>query len=469
MSTDPKSNNEKSSGCYDISKAPTSSQMDKVIREIRTCKKGIGLILTTTGINLRNDLEILEKKIPTTIDQKIKHESCYEDEKVKAPKKMERLTFEKPLEKPKVLRKFRPPISKYRQKQTEAIIEVQTEKNTRIKDETLIQTQTEVKIEIQNETIIKTQVNTETEIALTEIKNEFKKEPEAKEEIIYFDQVCATELISQKKYLTTSATSSKEPPIAKFFMINAWLAKQQENRCEKYSSVLRKMLTRESLVCTYKCMSKYCSYVTMSTKNFEKHLDCHEKSGEANEYLYFCPYCPYEGNSKTDITSHYREAHDYDKFQCGYCFYRSASCESCWEHCKTHHCKHSKTIPIVYECPLKDAIDNSATRVLLKAKRAKHVKKIQCSREFKIKENYKFILNYFSPHLVCSAGFYLVDRFFDHVLDEHKLDLKAGRDRQTQNGLQEFLNDFHNNKVGKFECLYCDYGTDFRRECLFIS
>lgn len=250
-------------------------------------------------------------------------------------------------EKPKVLRKFVPEKSKYR-KQYEASKEVKAGTVTKLGTESGKKTEATFKTEI-------------------EIK---KEQPNIRDQIF--------EEGEEESSMSHLAAIPNEPlPISKFHKINAWLARQQGNRCVKYSSTLHKMLTRESLISTFKCMAKFCSYATISKRNFNKHLDFHEKSGDSTEFLYFCPYCLFEGNSNSDLIDHYRD-HDFDKFQCGYCFYRSASDESCWEHCKKHHCKNRQTENIVYECPLEFAPDNKATRSLLEINREKYVKKIHC-------------------------------------------------------------------------------------------
>lgn len=168
---------------------------------------------------------------------------------------------------------------------------------------------------------------------------------------------------------------------SKFHLINPWLARQKPNHCSKDSQTLLKMLTRENLICTFKCMAKCCSYATISRKNFSKHLECHQKAESFTEFLYFCPYCLFEGESILDILEHYRD-HAYEKFQCGKCFYRSVSHESCWEHFKSFHLKDSESETKIYECPLESGPINKGTLSLLKSLREENVKQIVCTCKY---------------------------------------------------------------------------------------
>lgn len=262
-------------------------------------------------------------------------------------------TLSKPI---KILKKFKPAISKHKlQKEKEDNAEAESKpepEDIKSSITKVLETGTDIKTEAV--------VKTENEEDKMQIKTED-----------FNDDYC--EIDDQEPL------SSGEQSTSKFHLINAWLAGYQENRCIKYSNTLRKMLKYESLICTFKCMSKSCSYATTSKKNFIKHLNFHEQSGESTEFLYLCPYCLFEGCTKSDIIDHYRD-HDYDKFQCGYCFYRSATDEASWEHCKKHHRKNLNMKQKVYECPLEKAPDNNSTRSVLESAREKYVKKLQCPR-----------------------------------------------------------------------------------------
>lgn len=227
--------------------------------------------------------------------------------------KTETHSFKQEKPKPKPLKKFRPPISKYRLKEMEA-------------------------------------VSTKT-----------AENPDS-------------EKLSPSKSVTASA-----PAVSKFLLMNAWLARTSPEHCVKNSISLQKMLTKPSLISTFKCLSQSCSYTTLSQRNFQRHLKLHEEEN-GSEFLLFCPYCLFKGESSSELLNHYTE-HAHDKYQCGYCFYRSASSSSCWEHVKTHH---SREPFIIYECPLENSkVFDVEQRVELS--RSKHVHPLKCSSKKRTK------------------------------------------------------------------------------------
>lgn len=140
---------------------------------------------------------------------------------------------------------------------------------------------------------------------------------------------------------------------SKFYQINAWLARRQSSRCVKQTSVLTKMLVKSSLIATFKCMSRSCSYTTTDGENFKAHLDYHGSIQLFDEFLYFCPYCFFKGISTSDLIDHYQTFHINDKYQCGYCFYRAADSQSCWEHVRKFHAQEPS---LIFDTPLKKAV-----------------------------------------------------------------------------------------------------------------
>lgn len=189
--------------------------------------------------------------------------------------------------------------------------------------------------------------------------------------------ILESEPVAAKAIPVRSSKSEDELHSGKFHSINAWLAKTQSSWCFKYKSTLVKMLRKEGLISTYKCMAKRCSYTTISKENFRKHLEYHDTMSVTSEFVFLCPYCFFKGDSPDALMNHY-EKHLFDKFQCGYCFYRSASDHSCWEHVKTHHQLES---PIVYECPLENFVDNAMYRLKLEDKRRRNISPLACSSE----------------------------------------------------------------------------------------
>jgi hypothetical protein len=167
--------------------------------------------------------------------------------------------------------------------------------------------------------------------------------------------------------------------IFEFKLVNAWLASKNSSWTSKNMKSLRKMMSKESLISTYKCMGEFCSYVTTSERNFSKHLDCHEESSEIQRFWLNCPYCFFVAESSKSLLKHYREQHQHDKYQCGDCFYRSVNTSSCWEHIQSHH--KSQSIGIL-ECPLVEKPKIISTHVRLIYKRKKFVSQLPCSSKY---------------------------------------------------------------------------------------
>lgn len=169
------------------------------------------------------------------------------------------------------------------------------------------------------------------------------------------------------------------PLMSSFLSINSWMAQTQLSWYCKATSALKLMLEKRNLIATFKCMSKYCSYTTTSPRNFATHLGHHEAAADVMDFLYYCPYCFFKCDAISDLLNHY-EKHMNDKFQCGYCFYRSVDEQSCWEHVKQHH---PNDPPLVYECPLEEISLDDKAYSRLNSLRKKFVSPLQCSRKRK--------------------------------------------------------------------------------------
>lgn len=225
-------------------------------------------------------------------------------------------------------------------------------------------------------------------------------------------------------------------PLAKFQLINAWLARKHSNWCIKNSSVFKNMRTKKGLISTYKCMAKTCSYTTTSPKNFGKHIRCHEDTSNDIAFLYYCPYCFFTGSSGEKLLDHYIECHNHDRFQCGYCFYRSADSHSCWEHCITFHADLPR---IVYECPLELVPNTETTKLRLKENRQRFVLPLHCS--------------------ICSLQFFLIDPYENHIKQHISVpDINS----TAINDFKMYEKKLVNNQIGRYECLFCEYGTNQR-------
>jgi hypothetical protein len=152
------------------------------------------------------------------------------------------------------------------------------------------------------------------------------------------------EMSTSSKLHPKSPVDSRQ--LSKLHHINAWFARTQKSWCVKNRNVLACMKTKNSLVSTFKCMATNCSYTTIDAGNFAEHLSCHKKQEDNDPFLYFCPYCFFRSDSDSSAGSsdpaaklihHYENYHRYDKAQCGLCFYRSAEAQSTWEHMEECH------------------------------------------------------------------------------------------------------------------------------------
>ncbi|CRK99040.1 CLUMA_CG012069, isoform A [Clunio marinus] len=239
---------------------------------------------------------------------------------------------------------------------------------------------------------------------------------------------------------TATVTKSEDPnTFSDFAQMNAWLARKKSDWCVKLSISLNKMLTKEGLIATHKCMVKCCSYTSISQKNFVKHLLCHEANG-TKDFIYFCPYCFFNGKSSSQLMEHYN-LHKFDKYQCGYCFYRSCEEQSCYEHHKMFHVEHPLKI---YECPLEtfmEKLTNEQAYELVQ-NRQQFIQPMTCSS--------------------CDLNFYLIDAYENHMEQHARLEIKSE---------ENVVNDFTIYKklqleavVGLFQCLFCTFGCEGRDE-----
>lgn len=250
----------------------------------------------------------------------------------------------------------------------------------------------------------------------------------------------------------------KIPAVSKYVYVNAWLAKQQATWCSKYTEVLLKMLKKDSLIATYKCMVKTCSFTTISPENFEKHICFHEKSLLLKEFLYYCPYCFIVEHSAASLMAHY-QTHLKDKYSCSVCFYRSAEESSCFEHMKFHH---SNCSPVIFECPLDGATRDEMTLMMLKYHRREFVTGIKCSGKF-VKHLMHDPNTSISLFPACNLLFYLLD-----VFDAHMREHASKKDADITADMNVFKLNVMNNKVGMFQCLSCEFGTESRSESLHL-
>ena len=147
----------------------------------------------------------------------------------------------------------------------------------------------------------------------------------------------------------------------------------------KYEVSCMKMLEKNSLFATYKCMGFTCSYFTSSEHMFYGHLKLHQQNhlcDYPDTYL-FCSYCSLTFEKIKDLLNHIKEIHQHDKYQCSHCFYRSCEVQSCSVHMDIYHSKQeSKT---VLECEIENVpIDIDGLFEKLIENRLKYVAPLRC-------------------------------------------------------------------------------------------
>lgn len=191
------------------------------------------------------------------------------------------------------------------------------------------------------------------------------------------DSQPANSTINDEQVKVREEKTDTEVEKPKHHTINAWISSKNPKWIVKNSTALKEMMTKEGLISTYKCMEVSCSYTTIAKKNFKKHLSLHECQTKPNKNLYCCPYCFFKGQCCDHLIDHYSSYHQHDKFQCAFCFYRTADSDTCWQHGLSRHSN-----SLIYECPLEGAPFDEKAEARLQKKQKIFVKPLQCSSEF---------------------------------------------------------------------------------------
>lgn len=282
--------------------------------------------------DIRKSVDQLREEISSQGLSQGKSAKCFQDDDEEEILPLDIDDKKEAMHEAKVLRKFRPPISKYKVPPLDS-----------------------------------TEDMAEDEILTAPVPMEVTEAEGVNECVEQFTIVEPDSILEIFENLTPSDVQFRE--------INSWLARSYPNRSTKLPISFFKMLKTEALLSTYKCMVKFCSYTTISERNFQKHLNCHLAATSEIEFLFHCPYCCFNGTSTEALIVHYK-SHQHDKYQCQYCFYRSCNQESCWEHVQKFH---SPPV-IVYECPLEEKPRDRIER--LNRHRLNFVIPLKCSSKF---------------------------------------------------------------------------------------
>jgi hypothetical protein len=187
---------------------------------------------------------------------------------------------------------------------------------------------------------------------------------------------------------------------------------------EKYDVAYRNMVKKYPLIALFKCMGKKCSYAADDPCKMLNHLAIHdhdmkirsekikhkykiemhnavnthernklkEKESEdlhaIRDYFLCCSYCQIIAKDSKSLVHHINDIHRKDIYQCGFCFFRSCSKETCLAHWEMSH---KNKLILIYECLGKDKLQLARNKVMgrLLEKRKIHVVPLICKGKFR--------------------------------------------------------------------------------------
>lgn len=243
-------------------------------------------------------------------------------------------------DRPKVIKKFRPPTSHYRKVVATAGVKgeitLDNETLSPVSEAAADAVLSVEKVNLKNETLFEAR-------AEEVLSDERPASSYIKESSSDLKAVLKPENLQNTKIVPISL----DVRMSNFMAMNPWAARaiSTDAPVKSYLS-LKKMLCREGLISTFKCMGKSCSFTSICATVFKAHLEFHEQASLERNFLYCCPYCVFKGDSSENLLRHYF-LHYQDKYQCGYCFYRAADKQTAWEHGNTYHRNKENKI---YEC-----------------------------------------------------------------------------------------------------------------------
>lgn len=133
--------------------------------------------------------------------------------------------------------------------------------------------------------------------------------------------------------------------------LRPWLKKRTLKNFEQAN----KMKTINCLAARFKCMASTCSYFTTGQSIFKQHLSYHEKfTPKDSENFLQCSYCDFEAEFVEDLNDHIVDEHAFDRFHCGYCFYRSCHDFNVVAHQDQYHKMKPKKVVVSYSYDRRD-------------------------------------------------------------------------------------------------------------------
>lgn len=197
-------------------------------------------------------------------------------------------------------------------------------------------------------------------------------------------KVNATIQAQARNFKSTPSTIKPLPEpnsIAGVEAIRPWLHGLSQN---KLHSAATQMLSSYALTATFKCMASTCSFFTSDFQLFLKHLTYHEQwTPDDRKNFLACANCEHvcDPQDKPDeLVFHIVKSHQFDKYQCSYCFYRSCADFNVLNHLNSFHKMKPK---MVLECELKEQRDYRLELQQVKLKRGDYVPPIICVCKFK--------------------------------------------------------------------------------------
>ncbi|XP_055715341.1 uncharacterized protein LOC129809511 isoform X3 [Phlebotomus papatasi] len=210
--------------------------------------------------------------------------------------------------------------------------------------------------------------------------------------------------------------------------------------CSKPAHIVAKMLTKEVLCSSFKCMGSECWYTTMNEIEMVTHLKSHDKMIEDQlekttisdtcSWLE-CAYCDYMAGSTFELMSHLKKEHLHCEYLCPNCFYRACNATYVTRHLIIHHNSNAKVWQI------KADYKSSPTE-----------NPVSC-----VKENVKLLMC-----KTCNLKFLNYNHFENHIKD-HASQVFECVFCSAMIRIENMKKHMFCHSIGNYECIYCECAT----------
>lgn len=269
-----------------------------------------------------------------------------------------------------------------------------------------------------------------------------------------------------------------------------WIDESITKQWYKRRSRAKDLLKEESLFSSYKCMSRDCTYYTMSLKKFREHLDKHFGQDE----YFVCSFCLVDEKEPDDLRDHLIEYHTFDRYQCSKCMYRASEKFYCDIHRKTFHPTDNKDNQqtSIYKVNCFDVQDkkkktgkttlktdkNSLRSPTVKERSEcqekledallERVNKFECPLKRELNEALRFFFRLFLHSffwfiLDCKKSFYLQNDYAEHLQEESDSTLSGNFNNLICNEITRMHSELSKitSDFGAYKCLYDECSDGF--------